>query len=299
MAGETDSGLPFMTQNLAPLCPIEGLGSRCPMPSVDGQKKVFAQMVAAIWSLHAADVAHNDLHGQNIVLSTDTSPPHVALVDLGDVTTLEKAYKDDYKRDANAFWKFGALLAACNADAQWTNDKYLMRHRKPKFLECLNQKWNADPDFILALSKVIDGNIQKSTEQHVEGLFNTKFVQANMPKVQSVYPWPGTKECGGCRSWSEKLWEEKFNKDMYSEFYKCDSLPTANKCRNQKSACFWLKHPAPWMCSPPDEWHCTKIGSPKYDGRCLTESHDMYHYAKNWGDKPDSKVKCPSSWWFW
>jgi hypothetical protein len=210
MVGVTESGLPFMAQNLAPLCPIAYVGNKCPMPSVEDQKKVFAQMVASIWSLHAIDRAHNDLHGTNIVLDTDVSPPHVALVDLGDVSTIERAYKDNYKRDANAFWNHGGVLARCNADARWSNNKNLMRQRKPKFLECLKQKWNVGPDFIQALSKVIDGGIAMSTEQHVEGLFNSKFVQKNLPNVESTYPWAGTVECRGCRKWTDEQWKSKF-----------------------------------------------------------------------------------------
>jgi hypothetical protein len=212
MAGATASGSAFMIQNLAPLCRLGKLGRKCPALEVDDQKKVFAQFVAAVWSLHGIGASHNDLHAGNIVINTDTSPPQLALVDFGSVRhPMAKAKLSGSKRDANALWRHSATLAGCNADAQWirSRNKQALSERKPKFLECMKDKWNAGPDFIEAFAKVMDGNIESSTEQHVEGLFKSKFVQDNLPPLEPTYRWPGTYENGGCLDWDEQTWKDK------------------------------------------------------------------------------------------
>jgi serine/threonine protein kinase len=165
----------------------------------DTQKRVFAQTVAAVYSLHGIGWTHNDLHGHNIVLdSTDD----VALIDFGEIKGHHRGLGN--KHDANAVWRWAAVLADCPEGAQYPKlmksffsqkSKDELTARSKELLTCLQTKWKADQEFLTAFETVLTSAIKITEDQHIEELFNTKFIQQNLPPLKNVYPWDGKGKC--------------------------------------------------------------------------------------------------------
>lgn len=260
--------------------------------TVDEQKTVFAQMVAAIYALHGLGVTHNDLHGGNIVLAhTD-----VSIIDFGSMEPMDEAWVRDYKRDGNAIWRWGAVTAGCPEDAGWRVWADAAQHRQDagRFFACIREKWAPSEDFMHAMSTLVDADIAETIDQHVGELYNTDFVQQHLPPSQRHYSWD---EAAGCLSWSEDQFTEAeakagfLREDLSGlEIFKCETLPTdglSRPCRDSV-ACFSLEAGVSWSCVTGTSERSFRercIASDDgvgglYHGACLTETHPQHDVAR-------------------
>jgi serine/threonine protein kinase len=162
------------------------------------QKNIFAQTVAAVYSLHGIGLTHNDLHGHNIVVDGDS----VALIDFGEIKGHHRGL--GYKHDANSVWRWAAEIAACPENAAFPRlmksffsktSRDELTERSEHLLTCLKDKWDGDDEFISAFRVVLEDAIKISADQHIAQLFETAFIQNNLPELQSAFPWDGDGKC--------------------------------------------------------------------------------------------------------
>lgn len=264
--------------------------------AVSTQKSIFAQFVASIWALHAVDTTHNDLHGQNIVLDGTGESMHLALIDFGELKSVARSWKVDYKRDSNAVWRWAAVLAGCEDGAQWPNwktSKDDLWGRAAKFKSCISTKWEPDDHFMNAMDQLIKSAINEGDDHYIKEIYYTAFVESNMPPSKVVYP---AKFAEGCRDWEVDEMEEEIFKVRFSEHYKCDTIPSYSwtktstkrgktrsreekQCQGLRGACFGLTEGELWQCDGgiAEGTHCGHT-----TGACLMPRHPAYHVAKTW-----------------
>lgn len=261
--------------------------------SIDDEKKVFAEMLGAVGLLHSLGHTHNDLHGHNIVLDGTK----LALIDYGSMRTLQNGKRNGYKRDGNAMWRWTAEIAQCDADATWQEgDPTAMAAAKPKFLQCIEERWAPDAAFLAVLGQVCDADIAQSQEQHVLRLYQTDFVQQHLPEFRQIYPWS---ETDGCLTWDDVHWtqEQDAITRLEADFtgmtvYQCESIPTFDRtagttCRftPQNPACFSIHPGILWSCMPGHTFlgDCTATadtgGTNFYTGGCIMSGHVNYAQA--------------------
>jgi len=151
------------------------------------KKKAFSQLVAAVWGLHGAGFAHNDLHGNNIVFDKGNE---LALIDFGDVSPLTMGYTGaGLKRDANAVWRWGAALSGCHKHTY----KYLKTPQsrrdgvKQNLLDCMKDAWGMDEKSLAALRTIIDTCAAQTPDQHIQELFQSPFVQKYLPALKKDF----------------------------------------------------------------------------------------------------------------
>jgi len=163
------------------------------------QKAVFAQTVGAVYALHGIGWTHNDLHGHNIVMDNSND---IALIDFGEIKGHHRGL--GYKHDVNSIWRWAAVLGNCPAKAQYPRlmksffskkSKAELTERSQALLKCMKNKWKADAEFLKAFEVALTESIKITEDQHVEGLFRTKFIQKHLPALQNVYPWDGDGKC--------------------------------------------------------------------------------------------------------
>jgi len=275
-------------------------------PNKKVRKMIAAQVVGSIYAMHKSGYAHNDLHGNNIVVSPNSHA--LQLIDLGDAANVPGWIKD-YKRDGNAVWRWLAIAAGCEDNAQWHS--HVTRKNLPaqaeNFKKCIAAAWNPGADFMTALDTVLTADVKNQRKHHVEELYNTKFIKNNMPPVKKLFPSDHTK---GCEKWDAFTWETKDLEAEFSHHYKCDHIPTYQQVgtgkkkkstpqclrgRPHKSGgqghCFTLKAGQAWGCAGAIDWDgfkagnkpCNEMGFPggMYDGGCLTAEHPGYRVAKD------------------
>jgi serine/threonine protein kinase len=286
--------------------------------TVAERKSLFAQLVGAVWALHGLNTGHNDLHGGNILISTKTGAPRLALIDFGELSTPldptqpsvppSTTWLFDYKRDGNGIMAWSSLLADCPAIPEFpvVPPGSELRARAKEFAECLKTKWNADDETIKAMEALMDKNSRQFPAQGVGRLFKSPMVQKNLPKFEPTYKWDKT---GGCTAWPINKIMEFRRETEFSAMYRCETVPTYNKvqwktrkdgrkvkktsqnCKFARSACYTLIKDVTWSCdagtikgSPCDSVHLSKrSGHPDktFDGGCLTAAHtEGYKYAK-------------------
>jgi len=253
------------------------------------EKKVFAELLGAVGLLHSLGHTHNDLHGHNIVLDNT----ELALIDYGSMRPRAHGRRDGYKRDGNAIWRWCAEIAQCPPDALWQlGDPAAMAIAKPKFLQCIADRWSPGAAFLEALEAVADADIAQTQEQHVLELFETDFVQQHMPEYRNIYPWH---ETDGCLSWDNVHWhtEEDMIVSLEADFtgttvYQCESIPTIHPgmCPDKRNpACFSTHAGILWSCQPGVTFigDCTQTadtgGSDFYMGGCIFRDHVNYDQA--------------------
>lgn len=268
------------------------------------RKGLAAQVIASIYAMHKAGYAHNDLHGNNIVID---KRERLQLIDLGDAANYPGWIKD-YKRDGNAVWRWVAVAANCPTNAQWFShmkNRKELKEQSERFKACL-EKWNPGDDFMKGLDALLLGDLKNQRQHHVEKLYNTKFVKANLPKIEKLF---GDKFTTGCTGWSAKEWETKGLEAEFSDHYKCDHISTykaagakgksriqCERGRPHKSGgqghCFSKRKGVNWGCAGSIDWDgfkagnkpCTEMGAPGggyYDGGCLTKEHPGYRVTKD------------------
>jgi len=264
-----------------------------------------AQVIASIYAMHHAGFAHNDLHGNNIVLD---KKQRLQLIDLGDAANYPGWIKD-YKRDGNAVWRWVAVAAGCPTDAQWFShikNPVELKEQSKRFKACLQSKFNPGDDFMQGLDAVVNGDLKNQRQHHVEKLYNTKFVKNNLPKLEKLFPATFSK---GCTGWSAADWQTKELESEFANHYKCDQVSTykskgakgkeriqCERGRPHKSGgqghCFSKRSGVNWGCAGAIDWDgfkagnkpCAEMGAPGggyYDGGCLTKEHPGYRVTKN------------------
>jgi len=248
-----DGQYPWYVMHAAGRTGVEMVGGRF---SVHDAKMVFSQMVAGIYALHGLDYSHNDLHGKNIVLDGT----QLAVIDFGEIRPLAQAQRGPgLKRDANAIWTFGALLAdcqcrgpACEAD------------EKDATLSCMQEKWNLDGASMTALTRLMDASASNDQQQHVEGVFNSNLVQNSLPSFVNQYPWDDT---NGCESWN---WDDGSHPRVW-ESTECLEVPhMVGKCPigSFPGACYRTDN-QPWMCwAPGQDFTNTFCEANGFEGAC-------------------------------
>jgi len=286
---------------------ISALGKKEWNPPAAIRKKIGAQMIAATYAFHKSGYAHNDLHGNNVVVSQKTGA--LQLIDLGDAANYPGWIKD-YKRDSNAVWRWLAVAAGCPNDAQWFSHlkgASTLTAQAENFKNCIQEKWNPGADFMKALSTMLNGCVKNLRVHNVEKLYDTQFVRDNAPTPTNMYPADFTK---GCEGWSAEVWQTK---DLQSEFaghYKCDQISTYESTSGKKKTkskqcargrphksggqghCFSTKAGVNWACAGAIDWDgfkgpnkpCNEMGAAGggyYHGGCLTKEHPGYRVTKN------------------
>lgn len=175
------------------------------------RRAIFAQLVAAVGSLHRLGVWHNDLNSGNIILDGIK----LSLIDYGLMAVegcLSKRCRTGYSRDGNAVFRWMSVLADCPARAHWRTR--WARHAPRKQLRaaqsaaeaCLKQRWNADEEFLHVLRQMFAANTEQQPKQYVWELSQTEFVQKNLLKRDVTYPLDGTE---GCTTWSSSKLDEE------------------------------------------------------------------------------------------
>jgi len=296
----------YYAMHAASIHGISAMGKRDDL-TVSQQKSVGAQIVAAIYSFHMAGYAHNDLHGNNIVVDPDTFA--LALIDLGDAAHYPGWIKD-YKRDGNAVWRWLSVMAQCDDNAQWhshVKGRSNVRAQGDRFLACIEQKWNPGADFMKGLKQVVKGDVMMMRKHFVEQLWDTNFIKSNLPKRKVMYASGITK---GCSKWSSDEWRKREYQHEFSNHFKCDTVPTykskssknkvsvqCQRGRPHKSGgnghCFTTKKGVNWGCAGAIDWDgfaasnkpCYEMGMPgggMFSGGCLTPDHPGYFVAKTW-----------------
>jgi len=276
-------------------------------PSTEERKSLGAQLVTGIYAMHKTGYAHNDLHGNNIVV--DQSKLELQLIDLGDAAGYP-GWIRDYKRDSNAVWRWLAVLADCPSEAKWESHlkgRTVLQAHADAFKVCIKSAWNTDSEFDAALDKMLKGCVTNSRKHEVEDLFNSKFIQKHLPKKQVLFP---TDKTAGCRDWDKATWDTKQFQAEFGKHYKCDEIPTyAEKGRKGKKSvkcargrpkksggdghCFTSKAGVGWACGGATDWDgfedsnkpCNEMGMPGggyYEGGCLTPDHPAYRVAKTY-----------------
>jgi len=257
------------------------------------EKKVFAELLGAVGLLHTLGHTHNDLHGHNIVLDHT----ELALIDYGSMRELAHGRRDGYKRDGNAIWRWTAEIAQCSPDALWQmGDPTAMATAKPRFLQCIAERWAPGQAFLTALEAVCDADIAQSQDQFVLELLATEFVQSHLPEYRQIYPWH---ETDGCLNWDNVHWnqEEEHIIALEADFtgltvYQCETIPTwdgtaGTTCRFTPGnpACFSMTPGMYWSCMPGHTFlgDCTQTadsgGDNFYAGGCIMGGHVNYAQA--------------------
>jgi len=270
-----------------------------------------------VWALHGLNTAHNDLHGGNILISTKTGKPRLALIDFGELSTPldpttpvippSTTWLFDYKRDGNAIMAWTSLLLDCPVIPEFpvVPPGGELRARGEEFAACMKKK-GIDEETIKAMNAIAEANSRQFPAQGLARLYRSPFVQKHLPKFEPIYTWDQTE---GCMDWDIKKIMEFKRKTEFGAMYKCETVPTYNKitwktrkdgrkvkktsqnCRFQRSACYTLIKDTSWSCdagtikgSPCDSVHLSKRSGHSdktFDGGCLTANHaEGYQYAK-------------------
>lgn len=273
----------------------------------DQKRSIFSQLVASVYALHRVDYTHNDLHGQNIVLTEDYK---LALIDFGSLKTRQNANTYGYKRDTNAIWRWGAVVFGCPENAQWlpdlptwtmpTSERY---SRAGNFHKCLKDH-GASAATISVIKKMTDSCVQKKVDQHMAEVYETDFVQEALPKLNKVFPFASAQ---GCLKWDDAKFQSVRYKAQFGGHYKCDTTPnwTTKRIKTRrgkevvrlskqcnvpelKSACFTTTKGVHAACGGglnirlPCE-NLPMANGQYYSGGCLKENHPAYEYALTWG----------------
>jgi len=248
-----DGQYPWYVMHAAGRTGVEAAGG---LFSMDDAKMVFSEMVAGIYALHGLEYSHNDLHGKNIVLDGT----QLAVIDFGEIRPLAQAQRGPgLKRDANAIWTFGALLADCQC-----RGLACQADEKDDTLSCIQEKWNLDSNSTMALTKLMDASIANEQDQYVEGVFNSDLVQNSLPSFHNQYPWEGA---DGCESWD---WTDGSHPQVW-ESTECLEVPhMVGKCPigSFPGACYRTDS-QPWMCwAPGQDFTNTFCQGQGFEGAC-------------------------------
>lgn len=278
-------------------------------PLTEAQKRsIFSQLVASIYALHRVDYTHNDLHGQNIVLTPNEYK--LALIDFGGLKTRKNANVYGYKRDSNAIWRWGAVLFGCPENARWlpdlpnwkmpTSERY---SRAGSFNKCLKEHGASDAT-LAVVKRMTDSCVKKDVEQHVEALYETDFIQESLPAPKKAFPLA---KAEGCLNWDNKKFQDTKYAAEFGGHYKCETTPNwiterkkerrgkiririSKQCNvpELQSACFTTQKGVNAACGGGLDIRLPCANLPigetgkYYSGGCLKDNHPAYEFAQKW-----------------
>jgi len=230
----------------------EGIEKKVRLP-LDSQLTLFAQMIGAIYALHATGWTHNDLHGNNIVMDASEN---LAVIDFGELQPHHAGIA--LKHDINAVWKWTAQLAVCPSAAFPGTQGFdfgPMKQNKAAFLQCLKNKWEVDAGSLEMIGKVLDNAIYKNKDQMMKEFWETEFVQSLDAKLNKKFQWS---EMNGCLTWS---WKELKGVEECTEVPsfvgQCPMESRPGACYNSRGA-----------------WSCWVDGVDFWKGQCQEQGYD-------------------------
>lgn len=261
------------------------------------RKQLFAAFVASLHAMHKVGQTHNDLHGENIVVDDNMN---MALIDFGELKPPEKSWIEGYKRDGNAVWRWAEVLADCPQGQLWAtsfDQSYLMPAVASATKSCLQAKWGVDSSFLSKFDDVVENGMDKKLPHGISELFETSFIQDNMPKLERLYP---AEFADGCLAWTDSKMKEMMLRKQFEDHFKCDTVPTftwtktstkkgktrtreVQQCGGLKGACFTLEK----SDGKQNVWQCEGASISRGSNcgdfpACLTSEHEAYAYTKPW-----------------
>lgn len=264
--------------------------------SVEQRKGLFAQFVASMYALHEVGQTHNDLHGENIVVDKGG---HMALIDFGELKSPDKSWVEGYKRDGNAIWRWAEVLAKCPQGELWAtsfDQGYLMPAVQSATKKCLSSNWGVGADFLKVFTQMTDNGMDKILPHMITELYQTKFVQNNVPASKSLFAAEFAK---GCLGWNAAKRTEMMLRKQFEDHFKCDTVPTfmwtkisvkkgktrkrqVQQCGGLQGGCFSLEKSDGktnvWQCEGASITRGSNCGD---FPACLTSAHKAYAYTKS------------------
>lgn len=229
-----------------------GIEKKVRLP-LDVQLTLFAQMIGAMYALHATGFTHNDLHGNNIVMDDDNN---LAIIDFGELQPHHA--ETGLKHDMNAVWKWTAQLAVCPSAAYPGNRGFgfaAQNAAKLEFLKCLKNNWEVDPESLETISEVLKNAIYKNKNQMLKEFWETEFVQSLDAKINKKFAWS---EMNGCLDLD---WEEIKGvvecKDVQGFVGQCPIESRPGACYNTNGA-----------------WSCWTDGVDLWKGQCNEQGYE-------------------------
>jgi len=264
------------------------------------RKALFASFVASLHAMHSVGQTHNDLHGDNVVVDSSNN---MALIDFGELKEPDKSWVLGYKRDGNAVWRWAEVLAGCPQGNLWAtsfDQPYLNPHVAAATKSCLQSKWGADAEFLKAMNTVMENGMDQKLPHGITEVFNTNFIQSNMPALKRKYPAEFAKEC---LQWSASKMQDTMLQKQFEDHYKCDTVSTymwtkisdkkdkagnvrmreVEQCGGLLGGCFTLEKSDGktnvWQCEGASITRGANCGD---FPACLTKLHPAYQYTKTW-----------------
>lgn len=239
-----------------------GIESKTRQP-LDTQLKIFAQMLGAIYALHATGFTHNDLHGMNLVLDDEN---RLSLIDFGELAPHHSG--SGYKHDINSVWKWTAQLAVCPSSAfpgSSGNSFGALRANKADFLACMKKNWDVDEDSLSTIGDVLEHAILRNKNQMLKEFWDTEFVQSLDANLKRKFAWA---KMDGCLDWN---WDEIKGVDECTEV---SSFAGQCPIESRPGACYNKFGGA---------WSCWTDGVDFWKGQCQEQGYDGACAYKNYG----------------
>lgn len=259
------------------------------------RKQLFSSFIASLYAMHTVGQSHNDLHGQNIVVDDQDN---MALIDFGELKDPSKSWVMGYKRDGNAVWRWAEVLAGCPQGSLWAtsfDQGYLSPPVASATKECLKKNWGVDGGFLSQMDTIMNNGMDRKLPHGILELFNTKFVQSNLPPPKSNYPAAYAKDC---LTWDGSKMEDTMLQKQFEDHFQCDTLESFHwtktstkrgktrtrqiqQCGGLSGACATLAK----SDGKTNLWQCDGMsiarGSQCGDFiPCLTDKHPAYKFTK-------------------
>lgn len=178
-AGAGEDPVPYFVMHAAPTTQFHAVGQL--RLDEAARKEAFAQLVAAVYSLHRAGWYHNDLHSRNVMIGESSGHPEIAIIDFGKAN--QKAETGGYHHDASSLLEHLQRLVGCGG----------------KFLQCLEEKWGVDKASMKVIESWLANTKEHKQEQEVQKLFSTAFVQGHL-QHQAKRPYRTRTSCSEGRA---------------------------------------------------------------------------------------------------
>lgn len=156
---------------------------------MEDNRKVFLQLIAGLGILHKTGVAHNNLHGKNIMLNEKLE---LTIIDFGNSHINDPDHEkiSQGKADLHELQSHLATVIGCK------DGKTPDSHGREALLACAKNDLGADNEFLEALDKVLEASEKNQHDANkdtvVAPVWKTKFMQTYHPgaKERFVDPKP-------------------------------------------------------------------------------------------------------------
>lgn len=145
---------------------------------MEDNRKVFLQLIAGVGIMHKTGVAHNNMHGKNVMLNEDLE---LTIIDFGNsrINDPGKEKTTQGKADLHELQTHLAVVIGCKAG------------KKPNaaghqaLLACVKNDLGADAEFLSAFDKILEASENNRHDANpdsvVAPLWKTKFMQTHHP----------------------------------------------------------------------------------------------------------------------